>query len=97
MKAAHFYRATVAITLLGGNVVSAAPSGPPPPPKDARKLRTAKPTPPGKIIRLEPGQTHITPEQLKGAASRTRKAKTSPKATTAKTVKPKPGTLRRPR
>lgn len=41
-----------------------APKAPPPPPKRGAKLPTARPTPPGRILTLKPGQTRLTPEQL---------------------------------
>lgn len=50
---------------------------PPAPPKGRGKLPTAKRAPAGKILTLKPGQTRLTPEQMKALGLA---PKTPPKA-----------------
>ena len=54
-------------TLLIVCAAGAAPKMPPPkaPPKGRVKVRAASPTAPGRILTLKPGQTRLTPAQLK--------------------------------
>src|SRR5688500_4621623 len=91
--------AVAALFVLLGGAGAALGQGPPPaPPKDARKLPRQKPDtrPPPRIIRLKPGQTRITPDQLRSAPTPAQRAVQHRKNPTPRPVKPAPPPMMAP-